>query len=92
VDESLSEDYVVRPGRSLVVWTREKSRGARFKVRTDVAVTLYCEGPNGPVAMSPTKLEHEFDVRTEKPTRLTLRVQNASGTRKARITCEVSGG
>jgi hypothetical protein len=74
------------------VWTREKSRGARFKVRTDVAVALYCEGPGGAVAVSPSKLEHEFDVRIEKATRLTLRVQNASGTRKARISCEVTGG
>lgn len=88
----MTEDFILRPGRSLVVWTREKSRGARFKVRTDVAVILYCESPTGPVAMSSTKLEHELDVRTEKPTRLTLRVQNASGTRKARVTCEVSGG
>lgn len=89
---SLTDDYVIRPGRSLIVWTRERSRGATFKVRTDIAVSLFCETPTGCVGVSPPKLEHELHVRTERPVRLSLRVQNASGTRKARISCEVSGG
>ena len=83
---------MVRPGRSLVVWTREKSLGARFRVRTDVAVTVFCESPMGPVSVSPAKLEHDLTVTIEKPMRLVLRVQNASGTRKARITFEAQGG
>lgn len=88
----MSEDFVVRPGRSLIVWTREKSRGATFHVHSAIAVSLFCETPTGCVGVSPPKLDHELHVRTERPTRLSLRVQNASGTRKARITCEVSGG
>lgn len=87
----MTEDFTIRPGRSLVVWTREKSRGGRFRVSTDVAVSVYVESPTGPVHVSPTKLEHEIDVKTASAARLTVRVQNASGTRKARISFEAHG-
>ena len=89
-------EFVIRPGRALVVWEREGLRGATIRVSSDIAVSLSVSADYGSVTgyagSSSAAREHELMVNVDGPAKLTLHVRNASGTRKARGTFEVSSG
>lgn len=85
------EEFVIRPGRAMVLWT-DKAQRVTCKVASEVAISLTCWSGENQVATSGAKLEHEMSVSVKKPGRLKLVAQNASGTRKARGTIEVKVG
>lgn len=91
MDEPLS-DFVLRPGRSAILWQGDVKSGVRFVVKSDLAVSLACESVTGCIAASEARLSHELEAAVKKPTKMKLRAQNASGTRKARGTIEVTNG
>ena len=91
MDEPLS-DFVIRPGRSAILWHGEVRGSVRFKVTSDLAVALTCETTSGCIAASGASREHAFEAQVKKRTRVKLRAQNVSGTRKTRGTLEVMGG
>ncbi len=85
------EDFVIRPGRSLIAWAKTSRRG-EFRILSEVAVSVYCEDEHGAVASHPPRCEHHINVALDSPRKLKLRLQNSSGTRKARGTLEVIRG
>ena len=86
------EEFVIRPGRSFIGWTKASSKGAEFRILSEVAVSVYCEDEHGAVTSWPPRCEHHINVSLDTPRRLKLRLQNSSGTRKARGTIEVIRG
>jgi hypothetical protein len=88
LDEPLN-DFVIRPGRSTILWYGEVAGAVTFRVTTDLAVSLSCESKTGCIAACEARREHVLEVQVKRPTRVELRAQNASGTRKTRGTIEV---
>lgn len=84
----LTEEFVLRPGRTAVVWS-EKARRVSVKVQADVAVTVSLEDSKGVLGLSPQRLEHELQIDLTTVTRVKLMMRNISGTRKARGTFEI---
>ena len=87
----MTEDFVIRPGRSAVIWNG-KASSVKVRIESDVAVSVELRDSSGALRASVPSFEHEMSLQLNEKRSLNLVAVNASGTRKARGTVEVKSG